>query len=182
MSKIKCYVGPMKSGKSKKLLTDLEDIRDIYSDEHILIIKPNLDSRTPGVIKSRDGRSAIAHEVENFNDINKFINNLDIKYIFIDEIQFINSIGMLDFYKLVRKKNINVIASGLNLTSEIKTFAITAKFMCFSDEIEVINGVCEKCLCKSTLSDYISKDDKNGSIKIGDSEYISVCHNHHSKM
>ena len=182
MSKIKCYVGPMKSGKSKRLLTDLEDIRYICSDEHILIVKPNLDSRTPGLIKSRDGRSAIAHEVSTFDDINNFIKNLDIKYIFIDEIQFIQSFGILDFYKLVRKNNIDVIASGLNLTSELKAFAITAKFMCFSDEIEIISGVCEKCLYKSTLSDYISKDNKDGSIKIGDSEYIAVCHNHHSKM
>ncbi|WP_415276499.1 hypothetical protein [Clostridium perfringens] len=175
MSKITVIIGAMGSGKSALLLSELMKV-NCRRDE-LLILKPKLDTRTPRVIMSRNGLFAPAIEVENFRDILIQRCLKDVKYIFIDEVQFIDKEGMLEFYIYCKEHNVNVFASGLDLTSELSPFDTTAKLMCYADDIVVVKGDCS-CGNESRLSAFIGGS-KDGDVKIGDEEYIGVCEKCH---
>ena len=55
----------------------------------------------------------------------------------------------------------DVIASGLDLTSELYTFDITAELMCYADEVVKIKGECKKCGNPSSITEFTgeSKED-----------------------
>lgn len=175
MSKITVIIGAMGSGKSALLLSEL--MKANCRRDELLILKPKLDTRTPRAIMSRNGLFAPAIEVENFRDILTQPFLKDTKYIFIDEVQFIDKEGMLEFYIYCKEHNVNVFASGLDLTSELSPFDTTAKLMCYADDIVVVKGDCS-CGNESRLSAFIGGS-KDGDVKIGDEEYIGVCEKCH---
>lgn len=175
MSKITVIIGAMGSGKSALLLSELAKVN--CKKNELLILKPKLDTRTPKVIKSRNGLFSPAIEVKSFKDILSFPSLKDIKYIFLDEVQFIDKEGMLDFYIYCKRNDISVFASGLDLTSELSTFDTTAKLMCYADCIIVTKGNCH-CGNHSRLS-FFTGGNKDGDVKIGDKDYIGVCEKCH---
>ena len=179
-------VGPMKSGKSMRLIEQIEYILNYSKDideSNILIFKPEIDTRTKDVIESRNGKFKFAYLVNNFNDINIFINNSrNIKYIFIDELQFLIPVGMRDFFILCNKKNISVVASGLELTSELVPFNTTALFLCYASNIIKASGYCEICESNPSLITDFDGKGKVGEIKVGDSEYKATCYNCHNLL
>lgn len=173
---IKLITGAMGSGKSAELLKEI-----LRNDEkQNLIVKPEMDTRTPGVIKSRNGMYVPAFEVVGFYKILKMLEKIDdIEVIFIDELQFLETFMLREFIIYCQKNNIDVIASGLDLTSELTPFETVARFSCYADEVVKIKGKCQKCSKEKTssLSEY--QGENKGDIKIGNEEYIGVCPNCH---
>lgn len=171
---IKLITGAMGSGKSAELLKSILE----YEGKKSLVVKPTLDTRTPNMIKSRNGLSTPAIEVEGFCSLTAILmNNNDIEVIFIDELQFLDDNCLREFVIFCKRKNIDVIASGLDLTSELRIFDTVAKFACYANEVVKVKGICKRCGNSSSLSEFIG--DRKGDIKIGDEEYIGVCSDCH---
>lgn len=175
-------VGCMGSGKSASLISEYEFVKQTsgFKESSILIFKPSVDTRSGEFVTSRNGSSIRAHQVDSFTDILKFVRNLEVEYIFIDELQFLELDGLRGLYVECERRDIYVCASGLNLTSELKTFKTTGEFMCYCDNIIYVHGKCKVCGKPSELSDYSGI--KTVDVEVGDGKYYGTCVKCHSMI
>ena len=169
--KITVITGPMRSGKSKLLLEYINKTSNYIS------FKPSFDDRDFGVIKSRNGQSVKAININILPDIVQHLNSSSIDVVFIDEIQFFNDIENIK--PLLTKLNdldIDLVVSGLDMDSNFNIFTTTSIFMAYANEIIKLNDVCECC---NKDKSYISfcKIKKDSQILTGDEIYEAICLN-----
>ena len=138
MGDINVYTGPMKCGKTQKILDEAR--RQEIAGKNIKVFKPKIDDRFSGEqLISRNGNKASAIEIESIDEINKY--NADV-YV-IDEFQFLKG-DLKEIYDLAQKGKKFYIA-GLNLTSERKPFGHMGELLCMSDNVQMLTAVCENC-------------------------------------
>lgn len=165
---ITVITGPMKSGKSKKII----DI--INSSNNYLAFKPKLDSRDLNYIKSRNGNKVDSIFINNFKDIYEYLNK-DLNCIFIDEVQFLNDVeNIKTLITILYSLNIDLIVSGLDLDSDFNPFKTTSILMTYATNIIKLSSICENC---NSNNSYISKCiiNKNNQILTGDNIYKAYC-------
>lgn len=169
MGDINVYTGPMKCGKTQKILDEAQ--RQKIAGKNVKIFKPSIDDRfSNNNVVARNGHK---QEAININTIDE-IKNYDADVYVIDEFQFLN--GNLDeLYKLTKKGKKFFIA-GLNLTSERKPFGEMGELLCMSDNVKMLTAVCEKCKSEEAIFTYYKGKDKSNDILVGDEDfYIPVC-------
>lgn len=173
---ITTIIGTMGSGKSAKII---ERYKFWSKTEITIAFKPKKDTRSKNRIESRNGEYIEAIEVESFYNILDYLKeNNRVDSVFIDELQFLESDGLKEFFIYVSKNKIYVTAGGLDLTSELDIFNTVSKFMCYSDNIIKIFTIC-KCGGTSLLTDCLVE--KNEDILVGgDDIYVRACTNCHS--
>lgn len=169
MQDINVYTGPMKCGKSKKLI---KEARKYYNEGiNIKMFKPIIDNRfSNNKVMDRDGNNFPAINIEKIEDIE----NYDAEIYFIDEFQFLK--GNVDTIQKLASKGKKFFISGLNLTAENKPFGKMGELMNLSNNVEMMKSRCECCNSNEAIYSYC-KTSKDGDILIGDSEYIPVCSN-----
>lgn len=170
MSDITVITGPMKSGKTKKLI----NLYNMYTKcgYNNLIFKPYMDNRFSNTeIVSRDNDRVKCLNIHSIEDIYRLYNIYGIDNIFIDEFQFIN--GNIQQLLLLKNKGINIFVCGLLKTSELKPFGLMPKVMNIANVKIYLTGICDICGNSSRYSYY--KGDKTTDISIGDTEYLSLC-------
>ena len=171
MGTLTVITGPMKSGKSKRLI---EEYDKIQNKNKCLVAKPIIDNRfSESEIISRDGGHIKAINIDNMTDLYQYTDEYNI--FIIDEIQFIEDaiIGI----KFLLDMNKDIIVSGLNLTSEMRPFNHMGDILCFADNIIVLKGHCDIC-AEQYIGKYTYYDgDKNTTILVGDNKYKCVCQN-----
>ncbi|BDV03387.1 MAG: thymidine kinase [Candidatus Hepatoplasma scabrum] len=79
-SNLYLYYGPMFSGKSKKLI-------EVYNSLKLqkIIFKPKIDTRSKNFVISREGGKIEAIPVDKIEEIYSYLENIDIRDIFFDE-------------------------------------------------------------------------------------------------
>lgn len=169
---ITVYTGPMFSGKSTTLIETYQNlITNNISKNNILCFKPSKDIRDYTKIRARNVNTKIdAIVISKFETILDYITN-DIKYIFIDEIQFIDG----DFNilsKLSIENNIDIYISGLSQTSEQTPFGTMPYILAIADNVMKLKAKCE---CGKEAPYTYCKENKQQKILIGDKEYIPLC-------
>lgn len=168
---IKCYVGPMYSGKTSALINMYNRI---WHKESIKCFKPKIDDRDLGFIKSRDYQDGIpAICINDLKEIYQFIDS-STKTIFVDEAQFLTG-DMSILIDLTLNKEIDIYVAGLPMTSEQKPFGIMPLIMAISDSIEVIKGVCYDCNKDANYTYY--DGEKSSDILVGNDSYMCLCGN-----
>lgn len=174
---IKLFTGPMSSGKSAIIIQLYETISEM---QPVLCFKPKKDTRSEYII-SRNGKEIFAISVDDFTEIHHIIKRAfekdDIKCFIIDEVQFLEEDGMIDFVKFVKMNDIKVYVSGLNLTSELKPFETIAHLSMYADEIEFIKGKCIYCRHDSEVTK--CNVVKTSEILVGDDIYVGTCYKCH---
>ena len=174
---IKVITGPMSSGKSARIIDIHEKVSQLRP---ILSFKPVKDTRSSD-ITSRNGKEISAISANSFTEIHQILKRSfykdEIKDCIIDEIQFLDEEGMLDFVKFVKENDINVYASGLNLTSELTPFQTFAYFSMYADEIEFTKGKCIYCKGESEVTKCTVE--KDSEILVGDDIYVATCYKCH---
>lgn len=174
MGDINVYTGPMKCGKTQKILDEVQ--RQKIAGKNIMLFKPSIDTRFgKDYIVSRDGKKLEAIQIENLNQIKDY--EADV-YI-IDEFQFLD--GDLNVLQELTSKNKKFYISGLNLTSECKPFGKMGELMCMADNVNMLTAICENCRCENAIFTYY-KGSKDSEILIGDSEYMPLCRNCYNKL
>lgn len=176
MGDINVYTGPMKCGKTQKILDEAK--RQQIAGKNVKIFKPTIDDRfSEQSVISRNGYKQNAININSIDDIK----NYDADVYVIDEFQFLK--GDLDeLYKLTKKGKKFFIA-GLNLTSERKTFGQMGDLLCMSDNVQMLTSVCENCRSEEAIFTYFKGKQKNGDILVGDEGlYIPVCRKCYEKL
>lgn len=174
MGDINVFTGPMKCGKTQKMLNEMD--RQIIAGKDIKIFKPFIDNRAGNnVIKTRAGKKVDAINISSIDDLK----NYNAEIYFIDEFQFLN--GNVDVIEKMAAEGKKFFISGLNLTAEKKTFGKMGDLMCIADNVQMMTSICEVCKNENAVFSYF-KGKKDGDIFIGDSEYISVCRKCYEKL
>ena len=174
MGDINVYTGPMKCGKTQKILDEVQ--RQKIAGKNTVLFKPSIDTRfEQDYIVSRDGKKLQAIQIQNLNEIEKY----DADVYIIDEFQFLD--GDLNILQELTSKNKKFYISGLNLTSECKPFGKMGELMCMADSVNMLTAICENCRCENAIFTYY-KGNKDAEILIGDSEYMPLCRNCYNKL
>ena len=111
MSDINVYTGPMKSGKSQKIIN--EAYRQVIAGKKIQMFKPNIDTRETN-IADRRGNTIKAVNIDKMEEIKKY----DADVYIIDEFQFLD--GNVNDIQDLASKGKKFFIAGLNLTAEKK--------------------------------------------------------------
>ena len=174
MGDINVFTGPMKCGKTQKMLNELD--RQLIAGKEIKVFKPCIDKRFgDNVVQTRSGSKVEAININSINELQNY--NADI--YFIDEFQFLN--GEVDTIEKMATNGKKFYISGLNLTAEKKPFGKMGDLMCMADNVQMMTSICEICKNENAIFSYF-KGHKNSDVYIGDSEYIPVCRNCYNKL
>ena len=173
MSDINVFTGPMKSGKSQKIIN--EAYRQIIAGKKIQMFKPKLDTREQECVADRNGNKLMAVNIQDMNEIE----NYDADVYIIDEFQFLK--GNVNVIQNMASKGKKFFIAGLYLTAVEKPFGKMGDLMCVSDNVQMLTSICEICKNDNAIYTYC-KEHKDGDILVGDSQYLPVCRNCYQKL
>lgn len=169
------FTGPMFSGKSTKLMQQLE--RDVLSNKKVILIRPKIDDR---------GMFSHSPIIENkYNKItfdqqttSKFEEGEPITYLHKYDSIFVDEFFMIQNAYIVASVfgwSKDIYYSGLLASAECEVFEEGIKLLPYCDNIKKFNGVCTKC--GSQLGNYSFKYQKADSpIAVGGKdEYTVLC-------
>lgn len=184
---IKITTGPVKAGKSKRLIEKYNELISQGIKVQVFSSKYSLTSGE-GIV-SRYGTEIKAIPISSLFDI-QYHTKPDTKAILIDEFQFLDMNSKdIKFFMEKHHYDYDYHIFGLNLDYQKRPFKLMAHMMCYADEIEIVGGYCD--LCGNVPSKYSLRleDNKpaqlneNGKIILLDGEYgeqkieyKSVCH------
>lgn len=175
MGDINVYAGPIKCGKSNKIIEEAK--RQMIAGKKIKIFKPGIDTGLPeDYIVDRNGNKL---KSTNINDIED-IKNYDADVYVIDEFQFLN--GNVNCIEEMAEDGKKFFIAGLNLTSEGKPFGKMGDLLCVSDNVQTMTSICEICKRDNAVYSYYKADDKDSDIKLGDKQYIPVCRDCYNEL
>jgi thymidine kinase len=180
------FCGPMKSGKTKEILLKY-DILSHIKGCNILFIKPKIDTRTKSIITRYNNKSIPCHNIDEKNpkEILTYVTK-ECNVIIIDEIQFFSK-KIIKIIEKLLKKDIYIIAAGLDSDYRGKGFGPVPELMVLASKVHKLSGICEypNCSSSSTRSQRIllntKENNDNNSIKIENKEcrYETRCLKHH---
>ena len=161
MSDINVYTGPMKCGKTQKILDQARRLE--IAGKNVAVFKPQIDNRFgEGQIVSRNGNVIKSIDIKEISDIE----NYDADVYLIDEFQFLN--GDISSIRKLSEKGKKFYISGLNLTAERKPFGKMGDLLCVADNVEMLTAICEICKEDNAVYSYF-KGGKSEEIVVGDS-------------
>ncbi len=167
MGDINVFTGPMKCGKTQKILNELD--RQLIAGKNIMVFKPSIDNRFgENIVQTRSGKKINAININSIEELS----NYDTDIYFIDEFQFLK--GNVNTIEKMAENGKKFYISGLNLTAEKKTFGKMGDLLCLADNVQMMTSICEICKNDNAIFSFFNGK-KNTDILIGDSEYIPVC-------
>lgn len=174
MSYIVVFTGPMKCGKSTRLLEEIQ--REKMLNKRVGVFKPAIDTRfDANCICDRNDNKQEAILISNTADLLKF----DYDVYCIDEFQFLE--GIIDPILILESKNKSILVSGLNLTASRKPFGLMPDILAIADNVYTLSAICENC--HNDFAKYsFCKVEKTGDILVGDDVYMPVCKNCYNKL
>lgn len=142
MGLLSVVVGVMGSSKSSRAIADVKNLR--LAGHKVLVIKPKLDDRDGGYIKSR-----LINETINADLILEPNSKIDIKSIInsnydcivADEIHMLDPDVIEKLYQITALSNTDVHLYGLAISWKGKPFISTAVALAYADEIDKIKTV-----------------------------------------
>lgn len=179
MGKLIVYTGPMKSGKTTKLIEQYNKTLEKHP-KSTYMFKPSIDNRFSSIRVIARGRDEqILATLLNDIDMLWHFRNM-YNYFFIDEFQFLD--GNINIIKDMLDLNKNFYIAGLNLTAEKKPFGKMGDLLCLADKTYYLSGNCDVCqkLDKGVYTYY--KGIKTTDIVVGDGNYLCVCKNCYKKL
>lgn len=175
MGDINVFTGPMKCGKTQKILDEAQ--RQQIAGKNIKVFKPKIDDRFSNVeVVSRKGDKTHAIGIDNISEIKEY----DADVYVIDEFQFLKG-NLEELYNLTQKGKKFYIA-GLNLTSERKPFGKMGELLCMSDNVQMLTSVCEVCRNDNAIYTYYTGKNKTGDVLVGEKDYMPVCRKCYEKL
>lgn len=179
--KLKMYVGPMFSGKSTKLLQQVERYK--YANKEVICFKPAMDNRytKEGLIMTHSGMQVPCILVNTGQDIIEYLSNKKVPdAIAIDEAFMIDDVCNACLYFLYNKR-IDVIISTLDLSSSLTTFEEVSNLLSHATHVKKCKAVCT--VCGQDASYTMRKEEFSDTSLIhvgGDDIYEARCLKHHA--
>lgn len=168
----------MNSGKSANLILQVHNLRS--QGKKVLVLKPKLDTRDNGIIKSRALETSLeAHLIDDDTDIIDLVGMNYPDYVFVDEVNFLSSKHVDDLAKLADDLLVPVFTYGLMVDYKGELFEGSKRMVELADSIRELKSPCVHCSRKATMhllkvnGSYIFDGE---SIQVGDIDtYESVC-------
>lgn len=180
--------GCMSSSKSLRLLVTAHDFDE--KGIPLLVLKPAIDTRDGGnKVKSRVGVERDAVEVTEDTDIYSAVNAYNhvrlsggddpVKWILVDECQFLTEAQIEQLAAIVDDMDINVKCYGLRTDFRTNSFPASRRLFELADDIHEIKSLCE-CGRKATINARFDADGHivtNGNqIEVGGNDrYKAIC-------
>ena len=178
----------MGSSKSLRLLVTAHDFDE--KEIPIIVLKPSIDTRDGGnKVRSRVGVERDSVEVEPDTDIYKAVNEYNhirlsmgeepVKWILVDECQFMTAAQIDQLAAIVDDMGINVKCYGLRTDFRTKMFPASKRLMELADDIKEVKSLC-KCGRKASIN---ARIDSKGNVVVdgeqievgGDDRYEAMC-------
>lgn len=176
---IRFYYGSMSSSKTLRLLSTAYDFEE--KGIQIMVLKPARDTRDgDGVIRSRAGLQRpcvmVDEDINVYDAIKTYANVLraqlqELKWILVDEAQFLTIEQVDQLTDVVDYLNINVICYGLRTDFQGKLFPASQRLFELADDIEEVKSTCGCCGERKTSIN--ARVDKDGNL-INEGEQIMV--------
>jgi len=185
--KLKLYVGPMFSGKSTKLLQQIDRYK--IAKKNILCFKPAMDNRYTGegFIVTHNDIHVPCHVINTGRDIieifEKENNKNKIDVIAVDEAFMIDNIAqtLIDIFYGYK---INVLVSSIDISASRMPFKDISMLLSHATHVKKCKAVCTTCGhdASYTLRKF-SIDDNTDQIRVGGADlYEPRCLKHHSDI
>lgn len=192
----KLILGPMMSGKTTTMLTELTKLND---DFKILFVSCSIDNRldienslgynitthNELINKVPKGVKFISIDPDSLNDLEKIEPLHDYDFLFIDESQFFLNLNEL-VRRYVNLYQLYVIVSGLSGDYKMEKFGEVLDLIPFCDMgIEILSSVCRYCLENGTyttanFTKRLNLTETNNVIDVGGaSKYVPTCRKHY---
>ena len=194
-AKLRFMYGAMGSSKSLRLLATAHDFDE--KKIPILVIKPSADTRDgENIIKSRAGLEreciSIGPDINIFDVVNEYAKisiatqSESLKWILVDECQFLTEEQVDQLSDIVDYLNVNVICYGLRTDFKSKLFPASKRLFELADDIEEIKTSCH-CGSRASINARFNKDGKiitEGSQILvgGDDLYHAICRKDWKKL
>ena len=171
------YVGPMFSGKTSRLLSDLERFK--YQKKKTLIFKPQIDDRySQDEVVSHSGWHMPATTIKLGADILGILADVDGNpdIIAVDEAFMIP--GIAEALVWLFRNGFSIVVSTLDLSATGKAFHEVEKMLVWATRVEKCAAVCTVC---GQDAFYTHKKNTDGEeIEVGGDElYEPRCSSHH---
>ena len=169
MAKLRYVYGPMNSAKSMLLLTTAHNLEE--NGLQIMVLKSSLDTRDgEGIIRSRIGIErkcvAVNPDMDLYKVIKAYRNVLatqfeELKWILVDECQFLTEKQVDQLSDVVDFLNIDVMCFGLRTDFQSKSFPASKRLFEIADEFEEVKSTCS---CGESKTSINARFDENGEI------------------
>lgn len=187
-SKLYFYHGAMSSSKTLRLLSTAYGFEE--KGMQVMVLKPSADTRDgDGVIRSRAGLERkcvmVSEDIDLFKAIKAYDNVLSsqfekLKWVLIDECQFLTEAQVDQLSDVVDYLDINVMCYGLRTDFRSKLFPASKRLFELADTIEEVKSMCECGHGKAMIN---ARFDPNGNIITegeqvlvgGDELYTALC-------
>ena len=195
MCKLFFYYGVMGCSKSLRLLATAHDFDE--KGIPILVIKPSADTRDgKNIVKSRAGLEreciSIDPDINIFDVVKEYVKismvtqSSPLKWILVDECQFLTEEQVDQLSDIVDFLDINVMCYGLRTDFKSKLFPASKRLFELADDIEEVKTTCG-CGEKASINARFSKDGKiitEGSQILvgGDDLYHAICRKDWKKL
>lgn len=186
MAQLVFYFGSMKSGKSANLIAAVMNYWT--KGDHVLVVKPDIDTRDGNKIKTRLGMEIDCQFIPNeYGIVTKMVENMENEgkkpaAILVDESQFLSQEVVIELSKLA-DDGYPVLCYGLKTDFRTQLFEGSKTLLEMADKIQEIKTVCQFCGKKAILNlrtiDGIPANQDAPIISVGDEEYYQVCRNHY---
>jgi thymidine kinase len=188
MAKLHFIFSVMSSGKSLRLLATAHDFDEKRIP--ILVIKPSADTRDgEDIIKSRAGLERECVSVDSNINLFELVGKVNrvkmaslqegIKWVLVDECQFLTEEQVDQLSDIVDFMNIDVICYGLRTDFKSKLFPASKRLFELADGIEEIKSTCQ-CGKKASINARFSPEGniitEGSQILVGgDDLYRAIC-------
>ena len=181
MAKLIFYYATMNSGKSLDLIRTVHNYRE--TGRKVLIMKPLVDTKGGGYIKTRAGLSEKCDILipPGFSILKLMVGNLDeVSCIFIDEAQFLTSKQVNDLFIITKTLNIPVICYGLRTNFKSIEFDGSSRLLALADKLVEFKSLCR---CGATArfcgrkvdGKFVTSGDDIMIDGSNDVEYVALC-------
>lgn len=169
------YTGPMFSGKSARLLQNIEELEDLTSTR-ALVYKPLLDSRNNFEVRSRAGRSRPAYSLDEPSMLRSLLGvqqelGAGKKLILgFDEVQFFDWNVIEEIIQIHRQHpRVIILAAGLNLDYLGRSWPFVQKLTANATNVVVCAARCSACAGEATMT-YRKPGVSSKTMVVGDSD------------
>lgn len=188
MAKLYFKWGVMNSGKSLEILSRNYNFRE--RGIGTLILKSSLDIRDSNIIKSRalntEERCILVTPGENvFTTVQKYIDarraagNPEVKWVLVDEAQFLSEEQIDQLSDIVDFLDVNVICYGLRTDFKMNLFPGSKRLFEIADKLEEMRSTCR---CGERASVNVRVDKSGNVVKDGpqvecgaEDRYVTLC-------
>ncbi len=143
---LEAIFGPMKSGKSEFLIRMFNELR--YSDIKGVVFKPAVNTREPGIASRGSDMQleAIIIDEKHPEEILSYLENLECKFVGVDEAQFFTD-NLVEVIEQLIQKEYHVIVCGLLLSFRGEPFGPMPSLVGRAHRVTRLTAICEYPNC-----------------------------------